>query len=196
MERARIRHAPNVDVQSVQSVHDLANIARDGLSDDVESAAAIGRAQRLGQSGGAGGNDSVRVSTPGALDNTEEKRGGNFGHIAGYDQIPILLRGGKGRVDPGKRAAGRIYISDNRITKVTILLRIADQSHVPGGLMYLRRNVLNQRNSLKAEQSFVRTHTGTLAARKDKSRAFHGENDNIIGTHRAEVVWQRNKTIK
>jgi hypothetical protein len=47
-------------------------------------------------------------------------------------------------------------------------------------LMHLLRNVFHQPGSLKREQSFVRTHTGTLPAGQDESRAFHGGNDNIV----------------
>ena len=51
--------------------------------------------------------------------------------------------------------------------------------------MYLRGNVLHQRDSFDFEQRFVGTHTGTLAACQHESRAFHAGNDNIIGTHKA-----------
>src|SRR5271169_4482794 len=185
MELASVRNAPKVDFQSDQAVHYLANIALEGAGDPIESVAAIGRAQRLGQSQGAGGNHGVRFSTLGALDHFGEKRGCNSGHIAGYDQTPFRLRSGKSGVNTRKRAAPRIYIGDNRITKVTISLRVADQSHVACGLMYLGGNVFHQRDSFEWEESFVRTHTGTLAAGQYESRAFHGGNDNIIGTHKA-----------
>lgn len=185
MELASVRNAPKVDFQSGQGVHYLANIALEGAGDHLESVATIGRTQRLGQSGGASGNHRVRVSTLSTLDDSGEKCGCNFGHIAGYDQIPILVRGGKSGVNTGKRAAPGIDISDNRITKVTISRRIADQSYVTGGLMYLRGNVLHQRDSFDFEQRFVGTHTGTLAACQHESRAFHAGNDNIIGTHKA-----------
>ncbi len=185
MELARIRHAPKVDLQPGQAVHYLANIAFDGVCDHIESAAAIGRAQRLRQSQGAGGNDRVGFSMLGALDYFREKRGRNFWHIAGYDQIPIRSRSGKSGMNARKGASRRIYISNNWITKVTISLRVADQSHVTRRLMYLRGNMFNQRDSIQWEQSFVRAHTGTFAARQHESRAFHAGNDNIIGTHKA-----------
>jgi hypothetical protein len=185
MELARIWNAPKVDFQSAQAFHYFVDVALEGVCDDIESAAAIGRAQRFGQSRGAGGNNSVCCSTLGALDYFGEKRGCNLRHIAGYDQIPILVRSGKSGVNTGEWAARRIYISDNRITKVTISGRVADQSHVTHGLMYLRGNVFQQRDSFEWEQRFVGTHTGTLAARQHESRAFHAGNDNIIGTHKA-----------
>ena len=68
MELARVRNAPKVNFQSDQAVHYLANIALEGACDRIQSAAAIGCAQRLRQSRRAGGNDRVRFSTPGALD--------------------------------------------------------------------------------------------------------------------------------
>jgi hypothetical protein len=122
----------------------------------------------------------VRSSGLSAREKSGEKRGGNFGHITGYDQIPFLVCGSKSGVNTGKGASRRIYISNNRITKVTISLRIADQNHVTHGLMYLSGNMFNQRGSFERQQSLVETHAGTPAARQHESRAIHRGNDNII----------------
>ncbi len=180
MEVARIRNLPEIDFQTDQSVHHFANISIKRAFDDIEGAPAISRAQRFRQSRGTGGNNSVRGSRLGTLKNTGEKRGRNFGHIAGYDEIPFRIRGGKSGVNPGKRATGWIDISNYGITKVTIPGGIGDQSHVACGFIYLCCHVFNQRGPFEWKQSFIGTHAGTPAARQHESRAFHLEDDNII----------------
>jgi len=183
MEVARIRNLPEIDFQTDQRVHHFANIAIKRAFDGIDGAPVISRAQRFRQSRGTGWNNSVRGSRLGTLKNTGEKRGRNVGHIAGYDEIPFRIRGGKSGVNPGKSATGWIDISNYGITKVTIPGGIGDQSHVASSLMYLRRHVLNQRRPFEWKQRFIGTHAGTPATRQHESRAFHPEDDNIIRMH-------------
>jgi hypothetical protein len=185
LEMPRVRNTPKIDFEPSQTVHDFANIALEGVCDHAKSCAPVGCAQRLGPPRWAGGNDSVRFCTLRTLENISKKCGSNFGHIAGYDQIPFLERGGQSGVNTGKRAARGVYVSDSGITKVTITLRIANQSYVSSRLMYLLRNVFYQRASLEWEQSLVGSHPGAVPAGQHEARALHGGNDNIVGIESA-----------
>src|SRR5689334_11200992 len=172
-EIVRMRHAPQIDLERRETVGHLANALGESTCDTFRAAAVVGGAEGFWHAIWACRKYGVRPTRLGALHKLRQKFGGDSGHVTGHNQVPVRLRDSKGRINAGEGPATEEDIPDNRITKVSIEGRVADQSYVASNCTCFRCNKFHQHPSLKREQGFVAAHAGALPARQDKRRPFH-----------------------
>src|SRR5690349_6190350 len=84
-----VRYTPDLDLQPRQTVGDLANMALESTGNGSGAAGPVGGAQRLRQPGRAGRQNRVGRARLGTFHQPAEKFGGDFGHVARQDEVPL-----------------------------------------------------------------------------------------------------------
>jgi hypothetical protein len=108
------------------------------------------------------------------VDQGAQKSGGDFWHIAGYDNIPFRAGMMESSKNSAERALSGVEVANYGIAQSFVSRGVADQRALAGGEFYLARDSGSQCLAVEGKQSFVAAHAGTAAAHEHKSRDFFG----------------------
>src|ERR1039457_2230063 len=146
-----------------------AHAAGEMVAHDGPGSPPIDRAHRFGQTVRAIGKQNVGRRPHGPSQQSFQKVGGHFRHVAGDDEVPIGGSVIERREDSAQRPSVRVAIGNGR------QLRVPDQGDVTGGRGHRGGHRAHQIAPAKRQAGFVPAHPGTAPPSQHIPRANHKE---------------------
>jgi hypothetical protein len=134
-----------------------------------QSAPVIDRAEGLGQPVRAVGEQNIGRRVHGVGQQFGQESGGDFGHVAGDDEVPIRIGMMQGREDSSERTVAWVEVGDCRE------LGVSHEGDVADGASYGGGHGADQFGATKRQPCFVPAHPGTAPPRQHIARARHKE---------------------
>lgn len=169
MKKREFRDNQRLHFETSEGRRHLTHTAGEMVFQDRQSAPAIDRAEGLGQSVRPAGKQNVGPRPPGLGQQSGQKSGGHFRHVAGDDEIPIGGSMMQRREDSTQRTSARVAIGNCR------QFGVPDQGDVAGSAGHRTGHGAHQIASAKRQAGFIPAHPGTAPPRQHIPRANHKE---------------------
>ena len=159
----------------LQGCGGLAYSVAEGGFERRQRRAVVDGAKRLGTAGGTGGRQRECAGAFGGIQQAAQELGGEAGHVAGREQVPIGESMPKRGEDTPERTLAGVIVGDGGKTKKPIPARMADQRDAARGQFHGARHRADERPAAKGQQSFVTAHSGTAASHQHVPSLAHME---------------------
>jgi hypothetical protein len=169
LENRHFRDIEPVDRDAFHGLRHFADAAGERRLELWKGAAVIDGAEGFEAASRAAGQDDRGSGTAGGVQQIAQECGGEFGHVAGDDQVPVRRGVMQGGEDSAERTLIGVTIGD------AVEFAVADEGDIAGGEANLGGDGLHEGNSVEREPGLVAAHTGTAPPCQHISRASHSE---------------------